>query len=312
MSWLRSFVLPIQGSAFAGDVDSLFWFITGISVFFFVGIAAFVAFAVWKYRHRPGVATPHIADHLGLEMTWTIIPTLIVMVVFFWGFQGYIQGTVAPANALEIQVTGKKWVWQFEYPDGTRSINEIHVPVNRPIKLVLTSEDVIHDFFIPTMRVKRDVVPGRYTQLWFTPTQTGVHVVQCAQYCGKGHSDMAAKISVDSEAKYQDWLETGGDEGKNMPLKDFGKVLYESKGCSTCHSLDGSRGQCPTWKGIWGGANKMADGRTMTVDENYIRKTMMDPNSMQLPGFEAIMPTFQGLLREREIQALIAFIKEQK
>ena len=149
MDWLRSFLLPIQGSAFAGEVDSLFWFITGMAVFFFTGIAIFVAYSMWKYRYKPGVKTPHIADHFGLEMTWTIVPTILCMVVFFWGFQGYISGTIPPANSLEIQVTAKKWVWSFEYPDGTRSINEIHVPVNRPIKMVMTSEDVHPRFLRP-------------------------------------------------------------------------------------------------------------------------------------------------------------------
>lgn len=311
MDWLRSVLLPAQGSSYAGEVDDLFFFVTWLSLFFFLLIAGLIAFFVWRYRRREGVerVTPHITDNLPLELIWSIVPLILVTVIFFWGFHDYMSGAVSPGEALEIQVTGKKWVWTFEYPDGTRSLNELHVPVGKTVRLVMSSEDVIHDFFIPTMRIKRDVLPNRYSQLWFKPESVGVHQVECAQYCGKGHSDMLAKIYVDTEAKYQDWLETGGDAGKNMPLKDYGRMLYESKGCSTCHSIDGTRGQCPSWKGVYGGMNKMADGRNLKVDENYIRHTMMEPNSMLLPGFEGIMPSFQGMLREREIVALVEFIK---
>jgi len=312
MNWLQNFTLPSRGSAFAGDVDSLFWFITWVSVFFFVLITVLIFYAVWKYKYRPGRRTTHLEHNTKLEITWTVVPTIILVVVFFWGFNGYIAGAVPPANAMEIQVTGKKWVWSFEYPDGTRSVNEIHVPVNHPVKLVMTAEDVIHDFFIPDMRVKKDVVPGRYTQEWFNPTELGTHTVFCAQYCGKGHSDMLAKVIVETQAQYENWLATGGEELQKMPLKELGAKVYEEKGCSTCHSLDGSKGNCPSWKGIWSGTNKMQDGRTMVVDENYVRKTLMEPGNMLLPGYENIMPSFQGLLRDREVTGVIEFIKAQK
>lgn len=312
MNWLQNFTLPHQSSVFAGEVDSLFWFITWISTFFFVLIAGLIFYSMWKYKFRAGRRTPHIEHNTKLEITWTVVPSIILLVVFFWGFNGYIAGAVPPANAMEIQVNAKKWVWSFEYPDGTRSVNEIHVPVNRPVKLVMTSEDVIHDFFVPDMRVKKDVVPGRYTQVWFNPTEVGTHVVECAQYCGKGHSDMLAKVIVESQAQYENWLATGGEELQKMPLKELGAKVYEEKGCSTCHSLDGSKGNCPSWKGIWAGNNKMQDGRTMVVDENYVRKTMMEPGNMLLPGYDNIMPSFQGLLREREIKGVIEFIKAQK
>ena len=312
MNWLQNFTLPSQGSRFAGEVDSLFWFITWVSTFFFVLIACLIFYSMWRYKFRPGRRTPHTEHNTKLEITWTVVPSIILVIVFFWGFNGYIAGAVPPANAMEIQITAKKWVWSFEYPDGTRSVNEIHVPVNHPVKLVMTSEDVIHDFFVPDMRVKRDVVPGRYTQVWFNPTELGTHVVECAQYCGKGHSDMLAKVIVESEAQYENWLATGGEELQKMPLKELGLKVYNEKGCSTCHSLDGSKGNCPSWKGVWGGTNKMQDGRSLVVDENYVRKTMMEPGNMTLPGFDNIMPSFQGLLREREIKGVIEFIKAQK
>lgn len=311
MNWISSLTLPVQGSQYAGSVDTLYSFIVWLSIFFFVLVGGLTLFFAWNYRRRGGKdhATPHITDHLPLEVVWSVVPLILVMVIFFWGFTDYMQSTVPPQDALEIQVTAKKWVWTFEYPDGTRSINEVHIPVNRAVKFVMSSEDVIHDFYVPDMRVKRDVLPNRYTQLWFTPTVLGDHVVECAQYCGKGHSDMLAHIFVDTPAKFQDWMENGSEEMRKMPLKELGKLLYESKGCSTCHTLTGVRGNCPSWKGIYGGMNKMQDGRTMKVDENYIRTTLMNPNSMLLPGYEAIMPSFQGLLREREILALIEFIK---
>lgn len=314
MDWLSSLTLPIRGSAYAADVDSLYGFIVWLSIFFFVLVGGLTLFFAWIYRKKNGKdhPTPHITDHAVLEVIWSVVPLVLAMVIFFWGFHTYMQSTVAPQDALEIQVTGKKWNWTFEYPDGTRSLNEMHIPVGKPVKFIMSSEDVIHDFFVPDMRVKRDVLPNRYTMLWFTPTVEGMHVVQCAQYCGKGHSDMLARIYVDTDAKYKDWMENGSEEMRKMPLPELGKLLYESKGCSTCHTLDGTKGNCPSWKGIFGRTNKMADGRTMKVDENYIRKTMYDPNSMLLPGFEGIMPSFQGLLRQREELALIEFIKTVK
>lgn len=313
MNWLQS-TLPIQGSDYAASVDDLYAFITWLSLFFFVLVGGLTLLFAWQYRKRNGKdhLTPHITENLPLEIVWSVVPLLLVTVIFFWGFHDYMQGTVAPENALEIQVTGKKWNWTFEYPDGSRYLNEIHIPVGQPVKFVMSSDDVIHDFFIPSMRVKRDALPNRYTQVWFTPRVLGDQVVQCAQYCGKGHSDMTAHIFVDTPEKYKDWIENGSPEQQVMPLADLGRILYESKGCSTCHTLDGTKGNCPSWKGIYGGMNKMQDGRMMQVDENYIRKTLYEPNQMLLPGYEAIMPSFQGLLRPREEAALIAFIKTVK
>jgi cytochrome c oxidase subunit 2 len=314
MNWLRSLLLPQQGSAYAHDVDSLFMFLVYLSIFFFTLVAGLVIWSVFRYRRKPGRKTPHITDHLGLELTWSIVPLVIVMGVFFWGFRNYIQSQVAPNEALEITVTAKKWVWSFEYPDGTRTLNEVHVPVNKPVRFIMTSEDVLHDFYVPDMRVKMDVVPNRYTEVWFQPTVEGLHQLTCAEYCGKGHSDMRGKIYVDSEAKYQKWVEEGGDEWKTMTPAAYGQLLYESKGCSTCHSLDGTRmqGGGPSWKGIFGKLEHMGDGKDYKVDENYLRESMMVPSAKVVAGYDNIMPVFQGLLREREIGALIQFIKAQK
>jgi cytochrome c oxidase subunit 2 len=313
MNWLRSVLLPTAGSPHAADHDAAFMFLVLLSTFFFLLIAGLIAWFVWKYRRRgPGERTPRITQHLGLEIAWTLIPLAIAMGLFFWGFHDYMQASIAPSDAIEIQVTAKKWIWQFEYPGGIRTLNELHVPLGRPVKLIMSSEDVIHSFFVPSFRVKQDVLPNRYTEMWFQPTEAGVHQVFCAEYCGTGHSDMLARIVVEDDAKYQNWLETGGDEGKSMPLKEFGALLYESRGCATCHSLDGMRGQGPSFKGVFGHTVELAAGKSVLADENYIRESILDPQAKVVKGFEPIMPTFQGLLRQREMNALVEFIKAQK
>ncbi len=314
MNWFRSLFLPTQGSAYAKDMDSLFMFLVFMSIFFFLLVAGLVFFSITVYRRKPGRKTPHITDHLGLELAWSIIPLILVMGVFFWGFRDYMKTQVAPNEALEITVTAKKWVWAFEYPDGTRTLNELHLQVGKPVRFIMTSEDVIHDFYAPEMRVKMDVIPNRYTELWFQPDKEGVFHLTCAEYCGKGHSDMKANIIVDSEAKYKHWVEEGGDEWKTMKPVDYGRLVYESKGCATCHSLDGTRmqGGGPSYKGLFGRMEKLTDGKEVKVDENYLRESMLVPGAKVVAGYENIMPVFQGLLREREIAALITFIKAQK
>jgi cytochrome c oxidase subunit II len=311
--FFRSLLFPIAGSAHARSIDAAFFFILLISVFFFVLIAGLLTYFLTKYRRRKiAEPTPYFTHHFGLEVAWTVIPLIVVIVIFFVGFHGYMDAQISPAEPLEIRVYGKKWLWQFEYPSGIRSLNEFHVPVGRPVKLIMTSEDVLHSFFLPTMRVKQDVVPGRYTQIWFEPEVLGVHTVFCAEYCGRGHSDMLAKMHVDDEAQYEDWVLTGGDLGKDMPLSEFGALLYEARGCVTCHSVDGTRREGPSFLGVYGHEVRLADGSTVMADEDYIRESILRPQAKVVAGFEPVMPTFEGLLREREIDALIEFIKAQQ
>lgn len=310
MNWFRDFLLPRGAATHAGDVDGLFMFIIYLTIFFFFFNGALIVYAVRKWKRRSDKeVTPHITHDTRLELVWSLIPLAVVMMIFFWGFKGYVKAWVAPNDAIEIVVTGKKWVWQFEYPDGTRSLNDLHVPVNRPVKLVMHSEDVIHSFYVPGFRLKRDVIPGRYTEMWFTATEPGVQQVFCAEYCGKGHSDMLARIFVDTPEQYETFLREGDEQVRKMPLKDLGKLVYENKGCATCHSLDGTRGQGPSWKGIWGQTHKGTDGKDYTVDANYIRQSILQPQAVVVQGYEPIMPTFQGLLREREILGVIEYIK---
>ena len=311
MEWLRSIILPLQGSEYAGEVDTFYMFLVWFSLFFFVLVAAIAVYSVIKFRHKPGDVTPHWTHNNLLETVWTVIPLLLLLVIFFWGLKGYMKAEVAPGDATEIQVTAKKWVWQFEYPDGNRAINEVHVVVNKPVKFILSSEDVLHDFFVPDMRVKHDIIPDRYVQVWFTPTVPGKHHIECAEYCGRGHSDMAATLYVDDEAAYEKWLETGGVD-PNMPLDKLGAMLYQSKGCSSCHSLDGSVGQGPSWKGVFGHNVQLENGQTVLADENYIHESILVPGAKVVKGFDNIMPVFQGVLRDREVNALVAYIKTLK
>lgn len=312
MEWIRSLMLPSQGSAFAVEVDQVYMGIFWLSVVLFFGIVGAMSYFAWRYRYVPGRVTPHQTHNTVLEILWSVPPLILCVGLFFWGLMGYLKYIVAPGEAMEVQVVGSKWQWAFEYPDGTRSLNEIHIPVDKPVRFVMTSTDVLHDFYVPDMRVKHDVVPNRYTQIWFTPTVVGEHVSTCAEYCGKGHSDMKAKVFVDTQAKFDEWMATGGDEWKNHSPEEWGKIQWEQKGCATCHTIDGTRSKGPSWKGIFGKMEKLTGGASALVDENYLRESMMQPNAKVVDGYEAIMPTFQGLLRQNEVNGLVAFIKSLK
>src|SRR5271168_1496934 len=313
MEWFRSLMLPPQGSAFAVEVDALYMFLFWLSAVLFLGIAFAAIYFAWRYRYTPGRVTPHITHNTTLEILWSVLPLLLCVVIFFWGLNGWMKYAVAPGESMEIQVTAKKWLWTFEYPDGSRTANDIHVPIGKPVRFIMTSEDVLHDFYVPDMRVKHDIVPGRYTEVWFTPTVLGVHHVTCAEYCGKGHSDMQAKLTVDNEEDFKKFMETGGSEWEDYKMKpaEWGKLQWERKGCSTCHTIDGTKiaSGGPSWKGIWGKMEKMKDGSEVLVNQDYVIESMMQPQAKIVAGFEPIMPTFQGLLRVHEQQGLVAFIK---
>lgn len=294
-------------------MDFVYMAILWLSIVLFLGIVGAEVYFMWRFRYVPGRATPHQTHNTQLEITWSVLPLLLCVGLFFWGLNGYMKFAVAPGDSMEIQITAKKWLWTFEYPDGTRSVNELHLPVNKSVHFVMTSEDVLHDFYVPDMRVKRDVIPNRYSEIWFLPTALGEHVSTCAEYCGKGHSDMRAKVVVDTQADYEKWMATGGTEYLDYTPEAWGKIQWDRKGCATCHTLDGSKSKGPSWKGIYGHpvTVKTADGKTqtVTVDENYLRESMMQPNAKVVEGFDPVMPTFQGLLRENEIRGLVAFIK---
>lgn len=317
MDWITGrFMLPaVQGSDYSKEIDFVFLGLYWLSVVLFLMITIPAIYFAWRFRYKPGRVTPHQTHNTTLEVVWSVLPLLLCIAIFFLGLNGYTKFVVAPGDAMEILVTGKQWLWAFEYPDGSRTVNDLHVPVNKPVRLVMTSEDVLHDFFLPNMRVKHDVIPGRFTELWFTPTAEGQHVFTCAEYCGKDHSNMKGTLTVESEAKFREFMLTGGTEWEQYfppnasRQAEWGAIQYERKGCNSCHSVDGSPSKGPTWKGLWGKMETLRDGTTVLVDNLYLRESMTNPGAKVVQGFEPVMPTFQGLLRPHEMEGLVAYIQ---
>lgn len=304
-----TFWFPPQSSTTAAEVDAIFYFILWTSFVIFAGVGFFIVYYAWKYRRRSHADRPvHVEPSVALELSWIIIPTLLVLVVFWWGMKVFINVSVAPPGAYEIQVTGKKWLWEFEYPNGNTSVGDLYVPVNEPVRLVMTSTDVIHSFFVPAFRVKHDVVPNRYTTVWFEATEPGEYQVLCAEYCGTSHSEMYAKVIAVERGEFNEWLRSGGG-GDDMPLPELGEQLYNQQACFTCHSTDGSPKVGPTWLGIWGEHTTLADGSTVLVDENYLVESIVDPNAKIVQGYQPVMPPYPNLT-ERQLAALVAYIKQ--
>lgn len=303
------FWMPEKASSVAREVDFTFQFILWISVFFFVLIVAILILFVARYRRREGVDAEVTATHnMPLEITWSVIPLIIVLFIFYFGFKGFLDMSRAPANAYEVLVTAQKWSWQFTYPNGYTDEN-LHVPVDRPIRLVMQSQDVIHSLYVPAFRIKRDVVPGRYNKAWFEATVPGEYQIFCAEYCGTGHSDMLAKAIVHRPGEFESWLRKASDFLSTMTPEEGGRKLYKIHGCGQCHSTDGSPLTGPTFQGIFGHQVSLAGGGTVKVDENYIRESILNPAAKVVAGFEPVMPTFQGRLEDKEITAVIQYIK---
>lgn len=308
-----SFWMPKQSSTIAPAVDAAFHTVLGVSAFFFIlVIGAVILFAVRYRRRRQGERTSRIDHSTWLEVTWTAIPLAMLLGLFGMGLKGYIDASVAPAEAMEIKVTGEKWLWTFTYPSGLVTINELGVPKDRPVKLLMSSKDVVHSFFVPEFRIKQDLVPGAYTTTWFQATEAKDVTILCAEYCGTGHSDMMGRIMVMEEPKFKEWLDQAGGGGKDLPPAELGKKLFVSRTCSTCHSLDGTRITGPTLKGVFGRTEPLEGGTSVMVDENYVRESVLDPGTKVVLGYPASMPTFRGLLKDNEIDAIIAYLKTVK
>lgn len=316
MDFLNDFLLPPAKSTHAGAVDQLFGFVNFVSAILVVGIAIAVVYFAIKYRRRSeNEVTPIIRQNVPLEVTWTVIPLILVFIVFGWGFKGYMELTQVPENAYEIQVTAQRWSWSFEYPNGATSMNELHVPANRPVKLVMHSRanDVIHSFFVPDFRVKKDVLPDQYTTLWFNVKEPGKSDLFCAEYCGTNHSDMTGTVIAHSQQDFKEWLaEAGASSEENLPPVERGKKLFTQNACNSCHSVDGSKMTGPTMKGLYGSEEKLDNGETVKVDENYLRESILNPNAKIVAGYGPVMPSFKGQLNDEQIDALIEYIKEQK
>lgn len=312
----ESLFFPAQASTLAPDVDRLFYFILTLCVIFFVLIIAGGIYFVVKYRHRPGgpEAVP-ISHNTALEVAWSVIPLFLLFIMFAWGYRGYLNAAVAPRDAIEIQVRGQKWSWEFTYP-GDISTTELVVPVNKPVKLIMAAKDVLHSFYIPAFRLKQDVVPNRYTTLWFQATQKGDFQVFCAEYCGKDHSAMLTMVRVRTDEEYLRWLDEQNKPPAGMALSDYGKKLFTERACVGCHAVAASGGPT-TGPSLWqsfGRQEKLIDGSTVTIDENYLRESILRPAAKVVANFgpTSTMPPFEGSLKDFQIDALIAYIKSLK
>jgi len=302
-------LVPEQASTVAGQVDALFLFLVAITVFFTGLIFLLVVVFALKYRRRSDDERPKaIHGSLVLEAFWTVVPLGIALVIFVWGTYLYYVISRPPAAAMEVYVVGKQWMWKLQHPTGQREINELHVPVNRPVRLTMTSEDVIHSFYVPAFRIKADVVPGKYTSTWFEATKTGEYHLFCAEYCGTSHAVMGGRIVVMEPAEYERWL-TGEASAESLPAA--GEALFARLACNTCHKSDGS-GRGPSLVGKFGKTEKLTSGETVAVDESYVRESILNPQAKITTGYPPIMPTFKGLVTEDQLLQLIAYIKSLK
>lgn len=299
-------IRPPASSTIAEGVDRLHFFLTGITLFFTFVIFMIIFFFMVKYRRRSEDEVPQqIETSLPLELTWTLVPTALCAVVFIWSSSLYFRNSRPPASSMEIFVVGKQWMWHLQHPEGPREINELHVPVGVPVKLTITSEDVIHDFSIPAFRIKKDALPGRYNSIWFQATKAGTYHLFCAQYCGADHAEMIGWVYVMTPTDYAAWL-AGGAKGESMA--QAGERLFSQLGCVTCHLADGS-GRGPSLAGLYGHTQALRTGETKVVDEAFIRQAIVNPNSMPIPGYTPAMPTFQGQVNEEQVLQLIAYVK---
>ncbi|MCM0606774.1 MAG: cytochrome c oxidase subunit II [Xanthomonadaceae bacterium] len=326
--------LPPQGTEYAARFDSLYNFLIGLSAFFFaIVIIGMVVFAI-KYRDRAGWKAKYIHGNTALEIFWTAIPTVLVLIVFAWGWILYKDIRTPPSDAMEIKVIGKQWLWQFQYEDGRTLVNEVYVPVGKPVKLIMTSDDVLHGFFIPNFRIKRDVVPGMHGYIWFEATKEGRHQVYCTAYCGTAHSGMLASLYALNEKDWSDFQrgkkinvepahiplafggvapnDSGAAPSSGGSLAEQGKKLSQTKGCVACHTEDGTTRIGPSYKGLWGSKVELADGSTVIFNEDYVTESIYEPNKKVVKGFVPSMPTFKGQVSAEEINALIAYFKSIK
>lgn len=306
-------LFPDRASSMAAQVDHVFFFALGITVVFSTLIAGLILYLGIKYRRRypSQIGTPspeHTRGSTLLEIAWSTIPLVILSILFVWGAKIYFVAARPPSNAVEFYVVGKQWMWKVQHPEGNREINELHVPIGLPVKLTMTSEDVIHSFFVPAFRAKADVLPGRYSTLWFQANRLGTYHLFCSQYCGTEHSGMVGRVIVMEPHDYEAWL------AGSKPLKTAhatGGDLFAANACGTCHKSD-SEARGPMLAGLMGRRVRLQDGRTVTADETYIRESILDPQSKVVEGYQPLMPTFRGQLTEEEIIQLVEYVKSLK
>src|SRR5262249_8552290 len=314
-----SFWLPKANSTLAPSVDFAWDVVMVVSIIFFLILMGMMFAFIFKYRRKSDYDVTSDRDHnFSLELVWTVVPLVLVIALFFVGFKGFLYASVPPAETYDIQVTAQKWTWSFQYPNGVTT-PDLAVPQGRPIRLVMSSRDVIHSFYVPEFRVKRDVIPGLYTSIWFEAKEVGETALECAEYCGgsgdgskaTGHSGMWANVRVLSGSDFDSWLKKYEEETLHLSPAQLGAKLYEQKGCKGCHSLDPTvKLAGPTWQHLFGHDVQLADGTTVKADENYIKESIQTPGAKVVAGYPNVMPILG--ISDKEVDALIAFIKEQK
>lgn len=273
-----------------------------------VAVGVIIAIVFFGVRYRRGSAADRSGRHqqsLGVELTWVLVPFALFVLAFVWSLSIFARARTPPADARTVYVVAKQWMWKFEHPGGQREIDTLHVPVDEPVRLTMTSQDVIHSFFVPAFRVKQDVLPGRYTQLWFVATKLGSFPLMCTQYCGMDHAHMGGSIVVMPPAQYARWLQGSASSGT---LAAQGERLFRSHGCSGCHSQNAAV-HAPELDGVYGQTVQLSDGRSVIADERYLRDCILLPAELRVAGYPPLMPSFSGQLSEEEVLALIAYIK---
>ncbi len=299
-------LIPQEASTIAQGVDRLYLFLSAVSIFFSVLIFGAIFYFAIRYRRRSDTEVPKpIEGSTALEILWSVIPFCIVMVMFGWGATLYFTNSRAPDDAMTINVVAKQWMWKLQHPEGHSEINELHVPLGRAVRLVMTSEDVIHSFYVPAFRTKMDVLPGRYTTAWFQAIKTGEYHLFCAEYCGNGHSRMIGKVVVMEPVAYEEWL-SGAGAGESMA--EIGQRIFTELRCDSCHNPDGS-GRGPVLDDVFGHQVALEGGQTLTADEAYIRESILNPRAKVVAGFRPVMPTFQGQISEEQLLQLLAYVK---
>jgi len=305
-----------EASLASHDVDEVFIFILVVAGFFFILTQGLLFYFAVRYRRKKGeeVNTPYITGNHALEIVWIIIPSVLLVAIFAYGLMVFIKMRTPLPNATEVQVVGTQFQWSFKYPDGRTAANELRLEVDKPVKLIMISRDVIHGFFIPAYRQKQDVLPGSYTYLWLLPKKIGTFDVYCSQYCGTGHSLMRANLIVMPHAEYLAWQQAEQQKlqaGAQSPVQK-GKSLFESAGCASCHSTDGSPKVGPTLKGVYGSWVESIEGHRVLANEDYLRDSIEEPNEFVVKGFQPIMPSFKATLKPDEIEAIISYMKTLK
>lgn len=295
-------IIPEQASTIAPHVDLLFYALTAFVGLFTVAITTILIALGIKFKAEPGRKSQHI-ESLKLELLWSAIPAVIALLIFAWGAVLYYDYRTIPENTLDINVMGKQWMWKVQHPNGRREVNELHIPVNKAIKITMTSQDVLHDFYVPAFRVKQDALPAKYTDMWFEPTKIGKYPIFCAEYCGTGHSVMGGTVTVLSQDDYQEWLQGGPPV---TPVQ-AGETLFQQMGCVTCHDA-GAASRGPQLTNVFGHEVKIRGGEMVVADEEYIRESIKTPSKKIVDGFSPLMPTFPNL-NDEDILNLIAYIK---